>query len=271
MLPAVIVPQPPADTLSAMIRDLRIILDGWEYEPGKISVRKIIGRDSREKVQTRIDMGVLQIELDGRPDGQRSRGHESLLDFFEHQAGQHAELCGGDDDFALAPEDCAELRHEAYLYYQRYLSLFVLEDFERVIRDTARNLRLIDFCGKFAGVPDDRQALESQRAYVLMMNARAKACQALQQGHYEKGLAAVDAGVSSIRALAADDDHDADEAHTELRVLLRLRREIVQKMPPEAPSKLRCELEAALASEDYEKAAQLRDRLAQHNCKSCQP
>ena len=43
-----------------MIHDLRTILEGWEYEPGKISVRKIIGRDGREKIQTCVDLGVLQ-------------------------------------------------------------------------------------------------------------------------------------------------------------------------------------------------------------------
>ncbi|MCC6359381.1 MAG: hypothetical protein IT450_11615, partial [Phycisphaerales bacterium] len=48
-----------------MILDLRNILEGWEYEPGKISVRKIIGQDGREKIQTRVDLGVLQFEVSG--------------------------------------------------------------------------------------------------------------------------------------------------------------------------------------------------------------
>ena len=31
----------------------------------------------------RIDLGLLQMELDGRPDGQRPHGFESLLDYYE--------------------------------------------------------------------------------------------------------------------------------------------------------------------------------------------
>ena len=246
-----------------MIRDLRVILDDWEYEPGKISVRKIIGRDGQEKVQTRIDMGVLQIELDGRPDRQRPYGHESFLDYLEHQASEHIELYGDDQDYVLTPEDCSELRHETYLYYQRYLSLFVLEDFERVIRDTMRNLRLIDFCEKFAAAQEDRHALSSQRAYVLMMNARATACAALRQDRYQEALWAVDAGLAKLRTLQnADLEEDEEPNSTELRVLTNLRQDILQGMPADTPAKLQAELEAALEQEDYERAARLRDHLS---------
>jgi hypothetical protein len=246
-----------------MIRDLRTILDGWDYEQGKISVRKIIGRDGREKVQTRIDLGVLQIELDGRPDGRQPHGCESLLDHFEQRLLQHLTLYGDDDEFVLTAEDCQELRHEAYLYYQRYLSLFVLEDYERVIRDTARNLRVIDLCTQFYAGPEEHSALEAQRPYVMMMNARARACLALQEEDHEGALAAVDAGVAALRDLALDDDtHDPS---TEIRVLLDLRQEVLNKMPSEAPSKLQHELAAAVANEDYERAAELRDRLAALN------
>lgn len=94
-----------------MIRDLRTILDGWSYEPGKISVRKIIGRDGREKLQTRVDLGVLQLECTGRPDGLRPHGCESLLEFHDQRLRELTETQGSDEDFVLSPEDCRELRH----------------------------------------------------------------------------------------------------------------------------------------------------------------
>ena len=254
-------PRAPTDTPYAMISDLRTILDGWEYERGKISVRKIIGRDGQDKVQTRIDLGVLQIELDGRPDGQRPKGYDAYLDFLEEQADRHIELYGDDEDFVLTPEDCQELRHEAYLYYQRYLSLFVLEDFERVVRDTARNLRVIDFCERYAATQDDRVALAPQRAYVLMMNARARACLALQSDDPQAALDAVDAGFASLHALCQSDDDEA-ACRGEFRILSELRQDVLGKMPPSAPARLQLELQTALEQEDYKKAAQLRDALA---------
>ena len=44
---------------------------------------------------------------------------------------------GTDLGFQLTANQCQSLREEAVQYYQRYLSLFVLEDFEGVVRDTA--------------------------------------------------------------------------------------------------------------------------------------
>jgi len=244
-----------------MIRDLRTILEGWEFEPGKISVRKVIGRDGREKIQTRIDLGVLQLECTGRPDGQRPHGQESLLEYHEQRLRAHIEACGNDEDFILSPEDCRELRHEAYLYYQRYLSQFVLEEFDGVARDTQRNLRVIDLCERYAVTPADREALRNQRAYVLMMHTRGRACLGLQQKAPQEALAIVDEGLAGIAALASDDEHDGPHVG-ELKTLRALRHEILSQMPDDAPAKLQSELEVALACEDYERAAELRDRLA---------
>ncbi len=249
------------DTRIKMIRDLRTIIEGWDFEPGKISVRKIIGRDGREKIQTRIDLGVLQLECEGRPDGQRPLGHESLLDYHEQRLREHIEICGDDEDFILSPEDCRELRHEAYLYYQRYLSLFVLEEFDGVERDTARNLRLIDLCQRYAATEPDRSALNRQRGYVMMMNVRAKAYQAVHRDLHEAALRIIDEGIASITALAEQLEQQA-EHEGELTTLRNLRIEVLSKMPEDAPAKLKCELQRALELEDYERAAEIRDRLA---------
>jgi hypothetical protein len=245
-----------------MIRDLRTIIDGWEFEPGKISVRKIIGRDGREKIQTRIDLGLLQLEYDGRPDGERPQGYTSLLDYHEQRLQEHIELYGDDEDFLLSPEDCRALRHEAYLYYQRYLSLFVLEEFDGVERDTARNLRLIDLCERYAAADRDRAVLGPQRAYVIMMNTRARVQLALERGMTDAGLRIVDEGIARLMALAADHDSDEEDPNVhEADMLIRLREEVLAQLPENAPSKLEAELDAALAREDYERAAAIRDQL----------
>lgn len=255
--------RPRADTPNGMIRDLRTIIDGWEFEPGKISVRKIIGHDGREKIQTRIDLGVLQLECEGRPDGTRPYGCESLLEYHEQRLREHIDVCGDDEDFVLSPEDCRTLRHEAYLYYQRYLSLFVLEEFEGVERDTARNLRLIDLCQRYAATQSDRRQVARQHGYVLMMHTRARAYLALGRELFDAALAVVDEGLAAIAALddtPPDDDEDPPSA-SELRTLEALRDEIIHKMPENTPAKLQAELELALECEDYERAAQIRDQL----------
>src|SRR3954451_20955924 len=104
-----------------MSLDLNSLLKDWPHESGSIKVRKILGLDGREKLQLRIDLGVLQMELTGRPDGQRPHGAESLLSHHQLRAA-HAESKG--DAYELPPEQCAELQQEGIQYYHRYLSLF---------------------------------------------------------------------------------------------------------------------------------------------------
>src|ERR1043165_7284393 len=54
-----------------MSLDLNTILKDWPHQNGSIKVRKIVGLDGREKLQLRIDLGGLQMELRGRPHGVR--------------------------------------------------------------------------------------------------------------------------------------------------------------------------------------------------------
>ncbi|MFW5840471.1 MAG: hypothetical protein ACOCZE_07815, partial [Planctomycetota bacterium] len=154
--------------------DIQSILDGWPFEPGQLNVRKIIGKDGKEKIQLRLDLGLLQMEASGRPDGHRPFGHESLLDYYEHRRRHYERSHGSEKGFALDGPTCEKLRAEAVMYYHRYLSAFVREDYQTVQRDTARNLRVFDLCRRYAAEEADQMAQEPYRPYVLMMNARAK-------------------------------------------------------------------------------------------------
>ena len=247
-----------------MKQDLRTILGGWEYEPGKISVRKIIGRDGREKIQTRVDMGLLQLAPTGRPDGARPRGFDTLLEYHESRLEAYVAENEDEEGFVLGSDDCRDLRHESYLFYQRYLSYFVLEEWSAVERDTAFSLRLLDFCRDYAGAAADRNALASQRAYVLMMNTRARAYGSAAEHEYEDALRAIDVGVASIREVTALVESTALEPGgvTELGVLAELRRELIEKMPDDEPIRMEWELRSAVANEQFERAAELRDRIA---------
>ena len=50
------------------------LLKDWPYEFGEVAAREVIGHDGRELIQLRIDMGVLQMETTGRPDGEEPGG-----------------------------------------------------------------------------------------------------------------------------------------------------------------------------------------------------
>ena len=44
------------------------------YEPDQLQVRIIISDDGNEKIQMRIDLGMVQMEILGRPDGHARKG-----------------------------------------------------------------------------------------------------------------------------------------------------------------------------------------------------
>src|SRR5947207_3174180 len=169
-------------------KDIVPLLKGWDHEPGTINVRKINGLDGRPKLQMRLDLGLLQMELAGRPDGARPHGYDSLLEYYEEQLREHKKTNGTELGFHLTGSECQSLREEAVMYYHRYLSLFVLEEFSGVVRDTARNLRLLDMCAKYALTAEDRLQLEHFRPYIIMMNVRAQASILFNEKKYKPAL-----------------------------------------------------------------------------------
>src|SRR5258706_16333105 len=89
--------------IAAMNFDISHILDKWEYHPGQVVVRKFIGKDGQEKIQLRVDLGLLQMNAQGRPHGKRPFGAASYYDHLLTKATQV-----GKDDFTLTPEDVSK-------------------------------------------------------------------------------------------------------------------------------------------------------------------
>ncbi len=243
-------------------KDIGPILADWPFESGQINVRRIRGLDGRPKIQMRLDLGVLQMETEGRPDGRRPYNCESVLAHHLDRLREHTLRNGTELGYELSADECRELREEAALYYQRYLALFVLEEFEGVERDTQRNLKVLDLCRRFAGNESDRYILEQYRPYIIMMNTRAKALHALGAGTARSALAHVEAGLKAIKEFFASFNQTrAYYKSREVRLLRQLRSRIKRGLPPDPAVKLRKELRAAVADERYEDAARIRDLL----------
>jgi hypothetical protein len=243
-------------------KDIGPLLKGWDYEPGTINVRKINGADGAPKLQMRLDLGLLQMEMTGRPDGAKPHGFDSLLEYFESMLKEHEEKNGTELGFHLTSAQCQSLREEAVQYYHRYLSLFVLEDFPGVVRDTARNLRVLDLCGKYAVEEQDRLVLEQYRPYIKMMNVRAAASLLVDKKQYIEALSVVDEGLTSIKEFFSKFGQEEAFGHSnEARVLKRFAREIRRKLPVDPIQKLQSQLDRAVKQERYEDAAKLRDEI----------
>jgi hypothetical protein len=242
-----------------MSLDLNTILKDWPHESGAIKVRKIVGLDGREKLQLRIDLGVLQMEMHGRPDGQRPHGSESLLAYHMLRAA-HAE--GRGDSYELTSEQCAELQQEGIQYYHRYLSLFQINDYVGVVRDTQRNLDLFDFVVSHTDREEVSWNLQQFRPYVLMMNTRAKASIFLSQGKFGEAMSEIERGRDLILEFFQKSNFPELAAKSsEITFLEEWLEEVRAKRPLSKLEIMQREMETAIAKELYERAAELRDAI----------
>lgn len=249
--------------IPGMDSDISHILERWDYVPGQVVVRRFVGKDGREKIQLRVDLGLLQMNVNGRPDGKRPFGHPSLLEFHEAKLKQHRARHDGEDDrFCLKAEECARLQMEAIQYHHRYICLLQLEDFAAVLRDTARNLRVMDLVARYAESEDIAWSIDQFRPQLLLIDTRARATRSLKNKDYPAAIQHVEAGLERIRQFYHHHERtDLIEHSAELRALEEWRDELNRDRPLTPRERLELDLREALKREDYETAARVRDAL----------
>ena len=248
-----------SDVPATMSLDLNTILKDWPHENGNVKVRKIAGLDGREKLQLRVDLGVLQMEMIGRPDGQRPHNCESLLEYHQRRAVRAAEK---GEDYELTPEECAELQQEGIQYYHRYLSLFQINDFAGVVRDTQRNLDLFTFVTEHTDRDELSWSLQQFRPYVLMMNTRAKASLLLAQGKFGEAMSEIERGRDAIAEFFQHSNFpELVSKSSEIAFLDEWLEEVKAKRPLSKLEVMQREMETAIGKELYERAAELRDAI----------
>lgn len=256
--------------IRAMNCDISSMLDAWDYKPGEICVRRFKARDGVEKIQLRVDLGLLQMNAEGRPDGKRPCGCESWFEHHQNRLAKHCEANGGDSEgFSLTAEDCARLLQEAIQYHHRYICLFQLQDYEAVIRDTERNLEVFDFVDEFAPSDEVSWSLQQFRPQLLLMDTRARGSLALKQDDFAQAVELVTHGLEGLRAFYEEFERpDLAEQSGEVQSLEAWLAQLNDKKtacsPPPVLSerqKLEMALDDAIRAEDYEKAAQYRDTL----------
>ncbi len=248
-----------------MIEDISPLLRHWPYDP-KNNIRKIISSKGIEKIQVRIDQGpfqgILQMELDGRPDGRKPHNSAFVLDYFHDRLHHFVEKHGTTDGFSLKRAHCRELFDESRMLYERYVFLLQIRDYDRVIRDTERNMDLFRFVNQYAATEKDRLNLEKWWPYVLRIHAIARVMIATQDDDFMAGIQIIRDVLDKIENL---EDVDAEEFLTEKRrsieSLNELLEELDQKRPLTASERLQKELLEAIDNEEFERAAELRDRI----------
>lgn len=236
--------------------DISELLSQWDYQPGKLSVRRFHAKDGTAKIQLRIDLGLLQMNAEGRPDGKKPFGHATLLEHLQTQQEKQG------DKFKLTPEDCNKLHQEAIQFHHRYICLFQIDDFEGVLRDTERNLEAMQFVNEHAPGEDNSSPFKLFLPQLMMMHTRARASLELKEKMFEQAIDIIETGIDSLRNFYKDTArHEMIETSAELLSLENWLTEIKANRPLSPREKLEHALNEAVAREDFEKAAQVRDAL----------
>ena len=257
--------------------DITPLLDGWDYRPGEISVRKFTTKEGTEKIQLRVDLGLLQMHAAGRPDGKRPFGRESLLQYHQTRLDKHAaEHDGSGDGFALSADDCSKLLQELIQYHHRYICLFQLRDYEGVIRDTNRNLQVFEFVAEHATTEEMAWSIQQFAPQLLMMQTRARGSAALEKKDIPGAIESITQGIEAIRQFYRDlSKPDIAEQSGEIQSLENWVKELQEKADSREPErnltpreKLENAINDAVRREDYESAARFRDTLRNINTPS---
>lgn len=243
--------------------DISRLLEHWDFQPGQVLVRRFRGKDGKDRVQLRVDLGILQMNAEGRPDGKRPFGYPSLFEFHQSRLYKHVAANGGSDaGFRLKPDECARIQLEAMQYHQRCFCLFQLEDFAGVIRDAERNLAVFEFVVKHAETEELSQALRQFEPQLVMVLTRARAAEVLQASDHEMAIRYVEEGMERIREYYQQCERPEGMEHSgELTALGEWLEELQAKRPLSPRERLEQALTDAVKSEDYEKAAKVRDEL----------
>ena len=260
--------------------DIDPILSDWAYRPDEITVRVIDSEAGQRKIQLRLDLGVLQMEFDGRPDGRRIHDCASWFEYHQKRQKDHDAANPDGAPYQLEPEDCAELLREGVQYYHRYICFWHLGFYELCARDTERNLRLFAFVRGHARDERDKLRFDQWRPYVTMMHARAVATPLVELEQWDAAAGVLDAGIRGIEQFLEEYDQSNQASQVgELNFLRRWKDEILTKISPDGAdmetvtdsaiaadavdraADLRAQIETAVLEERYEDAARLRDEL----------
>jgi hypothetical protein len=248
-----------------MSQDISHVLSHWPYEDGEgLQVRIVEGRDGTRKLQIRIDLGLLQLETSGRPDGVRPSGRDSLLDHFRRQAEAYRRQHGWYEGFELTGDDCAALRQEALQFYHRRIALMALQEYPPAIADADHNLQILDLLKAFAHSRDDWMASEQYRAFIASHRVQSQVMQHLLTEDVRAALLEVQRGVRWLREIFAEQERlDEFEESAELAVLEELRRKLEGRYEVTHRQRLQIMLDEALRREDPDTVADLRAQLRQ--------
>jgi len=249
-----------------MRRDIDEAMQGWPYDPqtGDVIAREVRAKDGRALIQIRVELGLLQMEVSGRPDGTRPHGFVTYLDYLRYRAAGRGQSPGGKSpSWTMSAEQSFEADREFVQFYHRRVSWLSLQKYDRALLDADHTLALMDFVCRHGSDEEYIASHERFRGLVLFHRTQAAAAQALERRKPDEAIDAVHEGIERILAHQSSWASEPDRGETPNEPLIEqlqiLENEIRKNFAVEKT--LREQLDEAVAHEDYERAARLRDQI----------
>jgi hypothetical protein len=197
------------------------------------------------------------MEFSGRPDGERPGNMDTYLEFLQSQFEAAA-----DEPPPLTEQQCFEIDREFVQYYHRRICCLALREFDRAVADADHTLALMDFVAAHSPNDDWTASHERYRPFVYFHRTQAMALAVLEKSGPEAAIEEINQGMDEMRkifvAAEAEDQFESDELVNQLRELKESLRKEYQ-----VGQTLAEQLAEAVAAEEYERAARLRDQIAQ--------
>ena len=230
------------------------LLRDWPYRFGDVLARKVHGANRRLVLQLRIDLGIMQLETEGRPDGERPDGFATYYHYLRALAD------ADEESFFLSSDQCLEVDREFIQFYYRRIAWLAIRDFQNAVTDADHTLALMDFSTAFSRDAEWVMMHEQYRPYVLFQRTQAASLLELEQNDPEQAIAVIGDGLETMHALFVEHDSEEEFDNDELVVRLRDMQNALQTHYEIGPS-LGDQLAEAIAAEEYELAAELRDKI----------
>lgn len=245
--------------------DLNELLGDWAAPTDEPAARLVTLEGGRQALQLRIELGLLQMELDGRPDGSRCHGHPTVQEYCQRE--QHLGR-------PIPDELWRELDRELHQFNYRRMALTYLVEQSTSEKPAAAELELltrlladIETCLSILHMGCEAAAFQGISGLLpTLMHDRARFRARWFLGHDmpHEAIAEADAGVAALEDLVAELDASGQmrAADPTIESLRRASRRMRKRFGIQRT--LSEQLEDAIAHDDFETAARIHSELEQH-------
>lgn len=246
-----------------MSLDLEQLVDDWDRPlNGSIAARLIRGTDGEDQLQLRVDLGLLQMFPDGRPDGRRFHGFAGTVDFVQHEMRVHGQF--GAELWQEVDRELQQFNYRRLAFGGMAEDALQRQDRASAIDHLRRAVRDIDQCLLLLRTLEERQGgIPGAHASLIpsLLYNRAKMLSRLReaQERYEEAVEALEGGIGSLEDILTRLGFDDQARHHDPGLIYLRQTARNLRLAHGIELTLRERLAAAISGEDFELAARLRD------------